>query len=100
MGYQPHNPGKTNQDSFILAPNLMQLSSLHLFGVCDGHGTNGHFVSAFIKKILGLDIGVSEKECDQVCRALSKKDHPDIGGNHDVFAKINHARDLLEDYVF
>lgn len=23
-----------------------------LFGVCDGHGVNGHFVSDFIKEIL------------------------------------------------
>lgn len=50
--------------------------------------------------ILGLPINVSKEECDKVCRNLSKKYHPDIGGGHDVFAKISHARDLLEDYVF
>ena len=51
-------------------------------------------------RILGLSINSAKEECDKVCRILSKKYHPDIGGNHDVFAKINHARDLLEDYVF
>lgn len=72
MGYQPHNPGKTNQDSFILAPNLMQLSSLHLFGVCDGHGTNGHFVSAFIKKILPLEIESRFQKSDmKIVQSLS-----------------------------
>lgn len=24
----------------------------HMFGVCDGHGVNGHYVSEFIKEIL------------------------------------------------
>ena len=24
----------------------------YLFGVCDGHGVNGHYVSEFIKEIL------------------------------------------------
>lgn len=27
-----------------------------LFGVCDGHGVNGHFVSDFIKEILPENI--------------------------------------------
>jgi serine/threonine protein phosphatase PrpC len=28
----------------------------YLFGVCDGHGVNGHFVSDFIKEILPENI--------------------------------------------
>lgn len=28
----------------------------YLFGVCDGHGVNGHFVSEFIKEILPENI--------------------------------------------
>lgn len=27
-----------------------------MFGVCDGHGVNGHFVSEFIKEILPENI--------------------------------------------
>lgn len=32
-------------------PNFLN-SHTSLFGVCDGHGLNGHFVSEFIKEIL------------------------------------------------
>lgn len=28
----------------------------YLFGVCDGHGVNGHYVSEFIKEILPENI--------------------------------------------
>ena len=38
VGFIPNNPYKTNQDSFILAPNLLNQPALHYFGVCDGHG--------------------------------------------------------------
>lgn len=51
-GYQPHNPRKVNQDTFVLAPNLLDQNSLHMFGICDGHGSYGHLVSAFIKEHL------------------------------------------------
>ena len=42
---------KINQDAFILIENFM-VKDRYLFGVCDGHGINGHFVSDFIKEIL------------------------------------------------
>lgn len=42
---------KVNQDAFILVENFM-MNDRYLFGVCDGHGANGHFVSEFIKEIL------------------------------------------------
>lgn len=32
------------------------MNDRYLFGVCDGHGTNGHFVSEFIKEILPENI--------------------------------------------
>jgi serine/threonine protein phosphatase PrpC len=28
----------------------------YLFGVCDGHGINGHYVSEFVKEILPENI--------------------------------------------
>lgn len=49
VGYIPGNPNKQNQDSFILTPNLGNIEALHFFGVCDGHGMNGHHVSHFIR---------------------------------------------------
>jgi hypothetical protein len=46
-GYFPNNPLKPNQDSYIQKPDL--LPATHLFGVCDGHGKEGHHVSGFLK---------------------------------------------------
>jgi len=39
------NPGKTNQDSYIIEPLLDGMWDTHLFGVCDGHGVYGKEVS-------------------------------------------------------
>ena len=41
MGINSQGITKTNQDAFILQPNLKKESSLHFFAVCDGHGTLG-----------------------------------------------------------
>ena len=60
VGYTPSNPAKVNQDSFILCPNIAQVSvpiegskqsiyQQHMFCVCDGHGHQGREVSQFIK---------------------------------------------------
>lgn len=46
---------KINQDAYILIENFI-MNNRYLFGVCDGHGTNGHFVSEFIKEILPENI--------------------------------------------
>lgn len=43
---------KDNQDAFIIAPKLLGYRYMHYFGVCDGHGPNGHFVSKFVKQKL------------------------------------------------
>ncbi len=32
---------KENQDALIVSPKLLGTRSMHLFGVCDGHGLNG-----------------------------------------------------------
>ena len=42
---------KINQDTYIIIENFM-MNDRYLFGVCDGHGVNGHFVSEFVKEIL------------------------------------------------
>ena len=52
VGHSPNNPYKVNQDSFILAPNILNIQSMHYFGVWDGHGQNGKDVSTFIKQKL------------------------------------------------
>ena len=48
------DPNKVNQDSYVTSPNLNNQSWLHYFGVCDGHGANGHLVSQYAKKNLPL----------------------------------------------
>eukprot|EP01015_Nassula_variabilis_P023549 TRINITY_DN441_c0_g2_i2.p1 TRINITY_DN441_c0_g2~~TRINITY_DN441_c0_g2_i2.p1 ORF type:complete len:286 (-),score=52.85 TRINITY_DN441_c0_g2_i2:37-894(-) len=55
-GYNPYNPNKINQDSFIIRPNLLDFENVHLFGVFDGHGSNGHFVSNFLKENLPIQL--------------------------------------------
>lgn len=52
VGYIPNNPYKVNQDSYLLAPNIMKLPAFHYFGVCDGHGQNGKEVSEYVKQRL------------------------------------------------
>lgn len=49
VGHSPSNPKKVNQDSFILAPNILNIQSMHYFGVWDGHGQNGKDVSTLVK---------------------------------------------------
>ena len=49
VGFHPHNPNKVNQDQYILAPNVSGYPSLHVFGICDGHGQFGREVSNFVK---------------------------------------------------
>lgn len=51
-GYQPSNPGKVNQDSFIAMPHLAEYRRTHFFAVCDGHGLNGKEVSDYVKRQL------------------------------------------------
>ena len=54
VGYIPSNAGKVNQDSYILVPGIQgpEVGYKHFFGVCDGHGSNGHHASAQIKEQL------------------------------------------------
>jgi serine/threonine protein phosphatase PrpC len=56
VGYHPHNPNKVNQDQYILAPNVGGYPSLHIFGICDGHGQFGREVSNFVKVSLPVHI--------------------------------------------
>lgn len=46
----PGAPPKKNQDIFFIDMKPDQNSqNRHYFGVCDGHGVNGHFVSGYLK---------------------------------------------------
>ena len=41
---------QNNQDSYLFIDNLLNLNDCCLLGIMDGHGTNGHFVSQYIKE--------------------------------------------------
>ena len=41
-----------NQDIVFINPTFLLIKNLYFFGVCDGHGINGHYVSSYIKHIL------------------------------------------------
>ena len=47
-GLMPGNPGKVNQDNYLLVKDMAFNSSL--IGVADGHGINGEHVSGYIKE--------------------------------------------------
>ncbi|CAI2381972.1 unnamed protein product [Moneuplotes crassus] len=49
VGYNPMNPLKLNQDSFVINEIKSDQGTLHLFGVFDGHGIEGLSVSSFCK---------------------------------------------------
>ena len=38
---------KTNQDSFTFITNINNIKNFNIFGVLDGHGVEGHYVSQF-----------------------------------------------------
>jgi serine/threonine protein phosphatase PrpC len=50
VGSMPNNPGKQNQDSFIVHPKLKGNYYQHLFGIADGHGQYGREVSSTVKQ--------------------------------------------------
>lgn len=56
VGFEPGNPDKVNQDAFILAPNVQERQSMHMFGICDGHGEQGRDAANFVKYALHLQI--------------------------------------------
>ena len=43
---------KTNQDSFVFKAGINQIKDFNIFGVLDGHGPNGHFVSKFASEFI------------------------------------------------
>ena len=43
---------KTNQDSFVFKTGINQIKDFNIFGVLDGHGPEGHFVSKYASEFL------------------------------------------------
>ena len=38
---------KINQDRYIYIENIFNIQNYNIYGICDGHGSNGHFVAEF-----------------------------------------------------
>lgn len=55
-GFIPQKDDKQNQDNYFIVPNFANISNNWLFGVCDGHGINGHFASDHVKQFLPTNI--------------------------------------------
>ena len=47
---------KTNQDSFTFITNIDNIKNFNIFGVLDGHGVEGHYVSQFASKFIPYQI--------------------------------------------
>lgn len=62
-----------NQDSYVTCPHLLKLKHCHLFGVNDGHGPNGHHVSALLKQSLPSMI---ETELQVTLNGVEKEGYP------------------------
>ena len=43
---------KTNQDSYVMIDSIFNNPKINIFGVLDGHGSNGHLVSEYVKKAI------------------------------------------------
>ena len=43
---------KTNQDSFVFKTNINKIKDFNIFGVLDGHGPDGHYVSKFTSEFI------------------------------------------------
>ena len=48
-------------------------------------------------KILGLSKDASQEDIKKTYRKLSKKHHPDMGGDDEMFKKINEAYSVFGD---
>ena len=54
--FTAEKPESTNQDTFIIAPNLDKTLGLHLFAVADGHGDYGYEITDYIQSMLPMII--------------------------------------------
>lgn len=55
-GMIPGKDDKQNQDNYFIVQNFANISNNWLFGVCDGHGVNGHFASDHVRQFLPTNI--------------------------------------------
>ena len=56
---------KTNQDTPLIHISVGNLQGFNIFGVLDGHGPHGHFVSKFCKEYFIRTMNEYSKQCQQ-----------------------------------
>ena len=51
-GKNEYGNKKTNQDIYVKEKNVNGILNFNIFGVLDGHGDDGHFVSQFVSRFV------------------------------------------------
>ena len=93
---------KTNQDALVCQTNINNIKDFNLFGVLDGHGPDGHFVSQFAAEFIPSKIvnhpeikilkepeeiyqKLKENNCDIITQAFIEADSKLKNVDFDVF---------------
>jgi len=79
-GYYPDDPDKANQDSYLICEKILSSPSCNLFGIFDGHGSEGDKCSFFaadelpdsLVKILNKKGGLSLMDGNKMSEVYSK----------------------------
>ena len=71
---------KINQDTPVASVNINGIKGFNIFGVLDGHGTNGHYVSNFLGKYLVQNISkdkeiLETKNLDNIYQIIKKSNY-------------------------
>ena len=80
-------PKIQNQDALIIKPNLQNIKGQYLFGVCSGHGAQGHLILEYFKEnfIKKLECFLpTEPKIDQIPKAL-------ISATEEISASLSDA---------
>jgi serine/threonine protein phosphatase PrpC len=78
---------KINQDSFLLKTKIFNIDGFNLYGVFDGHGLNGHHISATVRNYLSIYFTKAENYFKPT---QPKKKHVDAGSikEDDIYLKL------------
>lgn len=82
---------KTNQDSYLICTNVLGFESYSIFGVFDGHGSQGHLVSDYIKSYFSSFF--SQKE-------IYQKGTSSVVTTEDIYKKLIENNYSLINYAF
>ncbi len=80
---------ENNQDSILFLEKIFNLENFDIFSVMDGHGTNGHFVSSFVKTKM-QEYFTNKKTYKLKFRKAS------AGGDNNIYIEANTIYDKLK----